>query len=78
MGEIRLPQFPQGDIKLEWDPNDAASTAKAEQEFNDLMGGKAMAFYTFDPADANKAGSIVQKFDPALGFILAKPRTAGG
>lgn len=67
MGEIRV-LTQQGDERLEWDPNDKESTAKAKAEFDRL---KKEGFLFYEVAEAR--GRPVEKFSKKLGKVIAAP-----
>lgn len=57
-----------GDVKVEWDPADAESTAKAKAEFERLQ-GEGYLFYEV----AEARGKQVKKFTKKAGKLLAAP-----
>lgn len=67
MGQIRVLNQ-KGDIKIEWDPADPASTAKAKEEWERLR-RDGYRFYTV----AESRGTQVQRFTKSLGSVLAAP-----
>lgn len=67
MGEMRVLND-QGDVKVEWDPADRESVAKAKAEFERLQ-GEGYLFY--EVTDAR--GKQVKKFTKGLGRVLAAP-----
>jgi hypothetical protein len=67
VGEIRV-LTQQGDERLEWDPADKESTAKAKAEFARL---KKEGFLFYEVAEAR--GKPVEKFSAKLGKVIAAP-----
>lgn len=67
MGEMRVLND-QGDVKVEWDPADRESVAKAKAEFERLQ-GEGYLFYEV----AEARGKQIKKFTKGLGKVLAAP-----
>lgn len=57
-----------GDVKVEWDPADRESTAKAKAEFDRL---KKDGYLFYEVAEAR--GKPVTKFSKSAGKLLAAP-----
>jgi hypothetical protein len=64
-----------GDTKIEWDPNDPDSVAKARAEFEAISTGRGMRIMRIDGEDSNTA---VTEFDPTEGRYVAIPNLVGG
>lgn len=64
-----------GDVKIEWDPDNAKEVEVAEKAFkeNTKKGFKAFRMY-----DDGKKGEPIDKFDPYAEKILFVPPMAGG
>lgn len=67
MGEMRVLNQ-HGDVKVEWDPDDAESVAQAQAEFTRLQ-SEGYLFYEVEDA----RGTQVKKFRKNLGKVLAAP-----
>lgn len=67
MGEMRI-LGPEGDIKLDWDPNDSESVDKAKTEFKRLKEDG----YDFFAVEETK-GKRVERFDKKIGKLIAAP-----
>lgn len=67
MGEMRVLNR-TGDVKVEWDPADAESTARAKAEFKRLQ-GEGYLFYEV----AEARGKQVKRFTKNAGKLLAAP-----
>lgn len=70
---------PTGHAVLEWDPDDAASVAKAEAEFEAMRAAGFAFFTTLDAQEVDEigpgAGMLVGKLEPALEQVREfKPR----
>jgi hypothetical protein len=57
-----------GDVKVEWDPDDAGSVKKAKEEFDRL---KKDGYLFYEVAEAR--GKPVQRFSKKHGKLLAAP-----
>lgn len=67
MGEMRVLND-TGDVTVSWDPDDAESVGKAEQEFARLK-ADGYAFYE----TVQTKGKAVEEFDPKIGSLIAAP-----
>lgn len=67
MGQITILND-QGDVKLEWDPKDKESTAKAKAEFDRL---REDGFELYEVVESK--GKPVTRFNKNAGRLLAAP-----
>lgn len=67
MGELRVLNK-SGDIKVEWDPKDAASVANAKVEWDRL---KADGYEFFEVTEAK--GKKIDRFKKSAGRVIAAP-----
>lgn len=65
-----------GDVKKQWDPNNAVETADAKRSFDDLRAKGYLAFRV-NEKDASK-GEQIREFEPNAGSIIMVPPMAGG
>lgn len=70
MNEMRVMNQ-SGDEKIEWDPDDPKSTAKAEKAFEKL---KKKGYDFFEVAETK--GKQVKKFSKDIGKLIAAPGRA--
>jgi hypothetical protein len=59
---------PEGDVTIDWDPEDAASVKKAKDEWKSL---KDSGFEFFDPT--SKKPKRIKRFSKSLGRVIAAP-----
>lgn len=64
-----------GDTKTQWNPDNEAECDAAESVFEDLK-SKGFSIFRVD-AEGGK-GTLMQKFDPKAGKLIAVPRIVGG
>lgn len=73
--ELAFMDIKEGDVKLQWDPNDSDEVAAAELTFNKLK-KKGYAFFKMN--FGGKKGEKITKFDKTIESILGIPQTVGG
>ena len=74
MGELRVMDQ-KGDIKTIWDPENEDEIQAAEDQFDNLIDKKFLAFKV---KKDGKKGSKITKFDPDAGKIIMSPPIVGG
>lgn len=60
----------QGDIAINWTPDDEESTKRAHDEFTRL---KADGYELYAPGEEGQRGKRLQRFSKKLGVIIAAP-----
>ena len=73
--ELAFMDIKEGDVKLQWDPNDPDEVAATELTFNKLK-KKGYAFFKMN--FGGKKGEKITKFDKTIESILGIPQTVGG
>lgn len=65
----------EGDLRVEWDPNNAEQVEIARESFNRARGNN-MAAYRMQPGGGR--GELIREFDPDAAAILMAPQMVGG
>lgn len=65
----------EGDVKLEWNPDDPEDVRKARETFDTL---KKKGFMAFSVKAGGKKGALLPEFDPHVASIVMVPAVAGG
>jgi hypothetical protein len=74
MGKLQI-MGKEGDVKVEWNPDNKTEVEIAEKQFNDL---KKKGFSAFRMYDGGKKGRALDSFDKFAEKILFVPPMAGG
>jgi hypothetical protein len=72
---VQIVMDGSGDTRHEFDVNDMASIAKAEERFRRLTGS---GFRAVALGDNGGAGALIEKFDPNVEQTLFIPQLKGG
>lgn len=75
MGEMRIADVKEGDLKVIWDPVKQDEVDVAEDQFNKLIKKGYVAFRV--EKDGAK-GKKVTKFDPDYEMLILAPALKGG
>lgn len=73
--ELAYMDIEEGDMKLQWDPDDDGEVAAAELTFDKLK-KKGYAFFKMN--FGGKKGEKITEFDKDVESILGIPQTVGG
>jgi len=73
--ELKFMDIKEGDVKLQWDPDDKDEIAAAQLTFDKLT-KKGYAFFKMN--FGGKKGEKISAFDPDIESILGIPQTVGG
>lgn len=72
---LTIPDEKEGDLRVEWDPNDATQVQVAQESF-DRARGRGMTAYRMQPGGGR--GEQIREFDPQARAILMAPQMVGG
>jgi hypothetical protein len=75
MGELRILDVEQGDLRIEWDPAREAEVEAARTQF-EAMRAKGYLAYRLRPSGGR--GVQLTAFDPAAERIVMAPALRGG
>ena len=73
--ELKFMDIKEGDVKLQWDPDDKDEIAAAQLTFDKLK-KKGYAFFKMN--FGGRKGEKISAFDPQIESILGIPQTVGG
>ena len=73
--ELAFMDIKEGDVKLQWDPDDKDEVAATELTFEKL---KKKGYQFFKMNFGGKKGEKIAKFDKDIESILGIPHTVGG
>lgn len=75
MGELRVMDAKEGDLKLIWDSENEDEVELAEKQFD---AAKKKNFLAFRGKKDGSKGKLMEKFDPDAERIVMTPPVAGG
>jgi hypothetical protein len=75
MGELRMMDVKEGDLKVVWDSEKKDEVAAAEEQFDSLI---AKHYIAYSVDKKGEKGKQIKKFDPDAEKIILAPMVQGG